>query len=241
MRADGKSPLNRDNGPSLRARAGLALHPRRPRHPPQRLHLLHLRRLDARHRAGRGRAHHRAVGDERLPEGSARPHAGVVSHIEVYGPGGGVLPDLERTCREVAPNPRWWAPRPSSRRRRCWRAARTCAAPSCAASTRSWSRRSPTWPRPCRPALDKLVPGQFGVVLGGRAGAQPGRARRRPGDADRAGRPGHAGRRRAAPEADDGGGHLRLRPLRIRQRPGAGAHRRRRAHLPAGRAPPACA
>ncbi|WP_427915009.1 lipoprotein-releasing ABC transporter permease subunit [Ramlibacter sp. MMS24-I3-19] len=30
---------------------------------------------------------------------------GVVSHIEVYGPGGGVLPDLERTLREARANP----------------------------------------------------------------------------------------------------------------------------------------
>lgn len=30
---------------------------------------------------------------------------GVVSHIEVYGPGGGVLPDLERTMREARANP----------------------------------------------------------------------------------------------------------------------------------------
>src|SRR5215218_10641053 len=30
---------------------------------------------------------------------------GVVSHIEVYGPAGGVLPDLERTLREARANP----------------------------------------------------------------------------------------------------------------------------------------
>jgi lipoprotein-releasing system permease protein len=43
---------------------------------------------------------------------------------------------------------------------------------------------------------------------GRRAGARAGRARGRCGDADRAQRPGHAGRRGAAPEADDRGGHL---------------------------------
>ena len=30
---------------------------------------------------------------------------GVVSHIEVYGPGGGVLPDVNRTLAEVRRNP----------------------------------------------------------------------------------------------------------------------------------------
>src|ERR671921_2455518 len=30
---------------------------------------------------------------------------GVVSHVEVYGPGGGVLPDVDRTLREVRRNP----------------------------------------------------------------------------------------------------------------------------------------
>ncbi|CAA9437135.1 MAG: Lipoprotein releasing system transmembrane protein LolC/LolE [uncultured Ramlibacter sp.] len=30
---------------------------------------------------------------------------GVVSHVEIYGPGGGVLPDLERTLREARANP----------------------------------------------------------------------------------------------------------------------------------------
>src|SRR5262245_1522836 len=29
----------------------------------------------------------------------------VVSHVEVYGPGGGVLPDVERTLKEVRQNP----------------------------------------------------------------------------------------------------------------------------------------
>jgi lipoprotein-releasing system permease protein len=30
---------------------------------------------------------------------------GVVSHIEVYGPGGGMLPDVNRTLSEVRRNP----------------------------------------------------------------------------------------------------------------------------------------
>jgi ABC-type lipoprotein release transport system permease subunit len=70
----------------------------------------------------------------------------VVSHIEIFGPGGGVLPDLstDHVARPGA-TPRWSARRLSSPRSRCWRAARTCAARSCAASTPSWSRRSPTW------------------------------------------------------------------------------------------------
>src|SRR5690606_40922665 len=41
----------------------------------KRLHLVHLRAVGRRDRARRGRADHRPVGDERIPEGGARPHA----------------------------------------------------------------------------------------------------------------------------------------------------------------------
>src|SRR5690606_38213529 len=60
---------------SLRMAARVALHPRGSRRPTQWLHLLHFGRVRAGHHAGGGRPDHRAVGDERLPEGSARPHA----------------------------------------------------------------------------------------------------------------------------------------------------------------------
>jgi lipoprotein-releasing system permease protein len=55
--------------------------------------------------------------------------------------------------------------------------------------------------------LPRLVPGEFGIVLGGELARSLGV---RQGDPVTliAQRPGHAGRRGAAPEADDGGGHL---------------------------------
>ena len=92
---------------------------------------------------------------------------GVVSHIEVYGPGGGVLPDVERTLAEVRRNPEVIA-----------------AAPFVSAQAllaRGEDMRG-TIVRGIDPALEpgitdvaramgdavlaRLVPGQFGVVLG---------------------------------------------------------------------------
>ena len=51
---------------------------------------------------------------------------GVVSHIEIYAPGRRRLarPGAARWPKS-APTRTWWAPRPSSPRRPCWRAART--------------------------------------------------------------------------------------------------------------------
>ena len=63
----------------------------------------------------------------------------VISHVEVFSPDGGALPDVQRTLSEVRAHPEV-APRPSSARRACWRAARPCRAPWCAALTRRWSR-----------------------------------------------------------------------------------------------------
>ena len=53
----------------------LALHPRRQTHDRQRLHLLHRAGVDVGHRARRRGADRRVVGDERLSERGARPHA----------------------------------------------------------------------------------------------------------------------------------------------------------------------
>lgn len=93
---------------------------------------------------------------------------GVVSHIEVYGPGGGVLPDLERSLREVRQNPQVQG-----------------AAPFVAAQAliaRGEDMRGalvrgidpklePTITDLAQQlrggALDKLVAGEFGLVLGG--------------------------------------------------------------------------
>ncbi|MBL0420769.1 lipoprotein-releasing ABC transporter permease subunit [Ramlibacter sp. AW1] len=93
---------------------------------------------------------------------------GVVSHVEVYGPGGGVLPDLERSLREVRQHPQVQG-----------------AAPFVAAQAllaRGEDMRG-TLVRGIDPvlepqitevaaqlkdtALKRLVPGEFGVLLGG--------------------------------------------------------------------------
>jgi len=49
---------------------------------------------------------------------------GVLSHIEVFTPDGGALPDLPRTLTEVKANPEVVGARRSLRRRGCWPAAK---------------------------------------------------------------------------------------------------------------------
>ena len=65
---------------------------------------------------------------------------GVVSHVEVFGPAAAALADWQATRRKARENPQVVARRRSSPRRRCWRAATTCAARSCAASSGARSR-----------------------------------------------------------------------------------------------------
>jgi lipoprotein-releasing system permease protein len=91
----------------------------------------------------------------------------VVSHVEVYGPGGGVLPDLERTIREARANPEVVGAAP-------FIAAQALIArgedmrgaivrgidPKLEPQVTDLGRAVQAG------ALEKLVPGQFGVVLG---------------------------------------------------------------------------
>ena len=185
------------------------------------LHLVHLRRLDARHRARRGGADHRAVGDERLPEGGARPHAsrdGARRGVRRRRRGARRLACRGRTAARRHPAGAS-ARRPSSLRRRWSRAATTCAARSCAASCRTRRRRVTDLAAQLK---DTVLAQPDARRLGHRArrrtGAPARRARGRPGHHRRAGRPGHAGRRGAAAEAAHRRRHLRCRPLRVRQR-----------------------
>ena len=125
-------------------------------------------RLDARHRAGRGRADHRAVGDERLPEGGARPHAvGDRARRGVRAARRGAARLASQRDGGASEPAGASARRPSSPRRRWWRAATTCAAPSCAASRRPTKPRSPTWRANCSDAtLAGLTSGSWNIVLG---------------------------------------------------------------------------
>ena len=112
---------------ALRAHRRPALYARAAAQP---LHRLHLRSVDDRHRGRRRGADRGAVGDERLPEGSAHPH-----------PRRGLAPQsvaddnrarrlAERGEERGAEPAAWSAPRRSCRRRRCSPTARACAAPS---------------------------------------------------------------------------------------------------------------
>jgi lipoprotein-releasing system permease protein len=49
----------------------------------------------------------------------------VVSHIEIFAPGGAALPDVARTLAQARQNPQWWAQPRSWLRRPCWRVVRT--------------------------------------------------------------------------------------------------------------------
>ncbi len=92
---------------------------------------------------------------------------GVVSHIEVYGPGGGVLPDLDRTMREARGHPEvvgaapFVAAQALIARGEDMRGAlvRGIAPDSEAQVTDLVRTVSPG-------VLKKLVPGEFGVILG---------------------------------------------------------------------------
>ena len=166
---------------------------------------------------------------------------GVVSHIEIYAQGGAALPDLEKTLAEVRANPNVVA-----------------AAPFIA--TQALLARGEdmkgTLVRGIDPVLEpgvtdlavelkstglaRLVPGELWRGAGDRPGAQPGRAGGRSGHADRPERPGDAGRRGAAPQADDRGRHLQLGPLRVRLGAGDDAPGRCCARSSGSKAPAAC-
>jgi len=50
---------------------------------------------------------------------------GVISHIEVFAPGGSACLTWRRRWPRCAKTRRWWARRLSLRRRRCWRGVKT--------------------------------------------------------------------------------------------------------------------
>ena len=93
---------------------------------------------------------------------------GVVSHVEVYGPGGGVLPDLERTLREARANPEVVGAAPfvaaqsllargEDMRGAIVRGVDPAREPQVTDLERTMSPGT----------LQRMVPGSFGIVLGG--------------------------------------------------------------------------
>jgi hypothetical protein len=103
---------------ALRAADRLALHPGGPGRPAQCLHLVHLGRLDARHRPRRGaliivlsimNGFQKEVRNRMLS---------LVSHVEVVDAGGAALADWRAVAAAAKRHPRSSAPRPSSSRRR---------------------------------------------------------------------------------------------------------------------------
>jgi hypothetical protein len=138
------------------------------------------RRVDAGHRAGRGRADHRAERDERLPEGGARPHAQRDrAHRDSSTPSGGALADWQATAAAGGARPAGQAaPRPSWRRRRWWRAATRCAAHVRGIDPAERGRGHRRWRAlqasaagaRCSPASGTSCWGRTGALLGARIG-----------------------------------------------------------------------
>ena len=173
----------------------------------------------------RRRADHRAVGDERLPEGSARPHAlgdlarrGERRRAAPRSPTGGATASEARRNPQVIGAAPFVAVAGADRARRRHARRRSCAAssPSEEATVTDLAAKLKDT------TLARLVPGAWGVVLGVELARSLGV---RDGDKVTIVLPGgqvtpagvvprlkHAHRRR----------HLRRRPLRVRQRPGAG-------------------
>ncbi len=88
---------------SLRVADRLAIHPRKQARQPQHVHFVHFHDLDAWHRPRCGGADRRAVGHERLPEGSAGPHAVGSRPYRGHRPGA-ASPDWHKTAAEAMRN-----------------------------------------------------------------------------------------------------------------------------------------
>ena len=214
------------NVPPARTLRRPALHARQA---PQPFHLLHLAGVDARHRAGRDRAHHRDLGDERLRARAARPHprhgrarhrlAAPARPARLARRGG----RGRRGCRA------WPARRPTSSARRMLQGARVVRRDRARRAAGRWSRRSRrSAAKMVEGSLDSLAPGDVQRRARARTGLLARRGRRRRGH-------GHTRRRCSSTPAGalprdaalQGQRHLRGRHAGIRQRPGAAAPRRR--------------
>ena len=156
----------------------------------------------------------------------------VISHVEVSDAGGAALPDWRRTASEARRNPQVIGAAPFVASQALIARGddmrgiivRGIVPQEEATVTDLAAKLKDT-------TLARLVPGAWGVVLGGELARSLGV---RTGDkvtVDPARRPGDAGRDRAAPALAHRRRHLRRRPLRVRQRPRAGRPRGRRQAL----------
>jgi len=92
---------------------------------------------------------------------------GVVSHIEVYGPGGGVLPDLDRTMREARGHPEVVGAAPFVAAQALIARGEDMRGALVRGIDPAGEARVTDLVRTVSPGvLKKLVPGEFGVILG---------------------------------------------------------------------------
>jgi lipoprotein-releasing system permease protein len=92
---------------------------------------------------------------------------GVVSHVEVYGPGGGVLPDVNRTLEEVRRNPEVIGAAPFiATQSLIARGEDMRGAIVRGIDPKLESQVTDLAASTTQGTLDRLVPGQFGIVLG---------------------------------------------------------------------------
>jgi lipoprotein-releasing system permease protein len=90
----------------------------------------------------------------------------VVSHIEVYGPGGGVLPDVNRTLQEVRRNPEVVGAAPFVATQSLLARGEDMRGAMVRGIDPKLESQVTDVAATSQGALNKLVPGQFGIVLG---------------------------------------------------------------------------
>src|SRR6478735_3382559 len=91
---------------------------------------------------------------------------GVVSHIELFGPGGGVLPDVNRTIAEARRNPQVIGAAPFIAAQSLLARGEDMRGAIVRGIDPAHEAEVTDLAATLQPVLNKLVPGQFGIVLG---------------------------------------------------------------------------
>ncbi|MEZ0309657.1 MAG: lipoprotein-releasing ABC transporter permease subunit [Ramlibacter sp.] len=91
---------------------------------------------------------------------------GVVSHIEIFGPGGGVLPDVNRTIAEAKRNPQVIGAAPFIAAQSLLARGEDMRGAIVRGIDPAHEAEVTDLAATLQPVLNKLVPGQFGIVLG---------------------------------------------------------------------------
>ena len=91
---------------------------------------------------------------------------GVVSHIEIFGPGGGVLPDVNRSMAEARQNPQVIGAAPFIAAQSLLARGEEMRGAIVRGIDPAHEGEVTDLAATLKPVLDKLVPGQFGIVLG---------------------------------------------------------------------------